>query len=85
MRCMDLLVRHPRVAVVRANIRRRALGTSHPDTLRTPSKLASLFHHTGRNAEAEAMHREVLEAQRKVLGASHPDTLRTMKQLGLHG
>jgi hypothetical protein len=36
----------------------------------------------GKHAEAEQVHREVLEARQRVLGPEHPDTLRSMNNLG---
>ncbi len=36
----------------------------------------------GKHADAEQVHREVLEALRRVLGPDHPATLRSMNNLG---
>jgi tetratricopeptide (TPR) repeat protein len=55
----------------------RALGSEHPDTLRTRNNLASALLYQGTYAEAEAEYRAVLKLKEKVLGPEHPDTLRT--------
>ena len=45
------------------------------------NNLASEIHNQARYAEAERLHREVLEIQHRVLGPAHPDTLKGMQGL----
>ena len=47
----------------------------------TAGNLASSLNYQDKHAEAETMHREVLEVQRRVLGPEHPDTMDTAKNL----
>ena len=53
------------------------LGPEHPDTLTTKSNLARSLSGQGKYPEAEALERQVLEAQERVLGPEHPYTLTT--------
>ena len=57
--------------------RRRVLGTSDPDTLRSMGTLAWNLQRDARYAEAEKIGREALDAERKVLGPENRDTLKT--------
>lgn len=57
------------------------LGKEHPNTLMSMNSLASALSKQGKNAEAEAMHRETLALGEKVLGKEHPDTLISMSNL----
>jgi serine/threonine protein kinase len=63
------------------DLRRRVLGSQHPDTLRSMSSLAAVYDDEGRYAQAEALDSQTLETQRRVLGPEHPDTLRSMNNL----
>jgi non-specific serine/threonine protein kinase/serine/threonine-protein kinase len=56
-------------------------GADHPTTLNSVSNLAELDDVMGRDAEAEVLHRQVLEARTRVLGPSHSRTLETMERL----
>jgi eukaryotic-like serine/threonine-protein kinase len=60
------------------DLRRRALGEDHPDTLTSMGRLATLDVVQGRHAEAERVAVRVLEARRRRLGREHPDTLTSM-------
>ena len=62
---------------------RETLGQSKTDTqmLRTMNNLAAVYHHQGRLAEAEALHRQVLEADQQILGSEHPETITSMHNL----
>ncbi len=62
-------------------IRRRALGEHHPDTLGAMEILAVTRWHTGNLDGAEAIHRQILEVRRRVLGEEHTDTLKSMSDL----
>jgi eukaryotic-like serine/threonine-protein kinase len=63
------------------DLRRRALGPEHPDTLRSMNDLAMVYRHQGKYAEAESLDAQILEIRRRVLGAEHPDTLVSMNDL----
>jgi serine/threonine protein kinase len=63
------------------DLRRRALGAEHPDTLATMSNLAAVYDLEGKNAQAEALDSQILEIRRRALGAEHPDTLKSMMHL----
>ena len=56
--------------------REHALGTEHPDTLRTRMDLANSLYRQGKYAEAEVEYRAVRKLLEKVLGPEHPTTLR---------
>lgn len=64
-------------------IRKRALGPDHPDTLTSMDQLGVLYNYQGRYAQAEALLSQVLAARQRVLGSEHKDTLATMSHLGL--
>jgi hypothetical protein len=51
------------------------LGSEHPDTLMTLSKLAELYRAQGRYGEAEPLYHKALQLCEKVLGLEHPKTL----------
>jgi eukaryotic-like serine/threonine-protein kinase len=63
------------------NIRRQALGPSHPDTLASASDLGRTLSSEQRDQDAEKLLRETLAAQQRVLGPEHPDTLTSMHRL----
>ncbi|MBU0756421.1 MAG: tetratricopeptide repeat protein, partial [Planctomycetes bacterium] len=62
-------------------IRRRALGTDHPDTLISIDALSLLYKDQGQYERSEQLCREVLEKRRQVLGEDHPDVLNSMNNL----
>lgn len=55
----------------------RLLGAEHAVALDTRDVVGQALHRMGRYAEAEVVHRRVLEARERVLGPDHPDTLRS--------
>ena len=63
-------------------IRRQILGEEHPDTLSSMMNLGNALNDQGKAAEAEQMHRQVLEVRERVLGKEHPGTLASMVNLG---
>jgi serine/threonine protein kinase len=63
------------------DIRRRLLGSEHPDTLASLSALAGAYSLQGRIPEADAIFPRVLEAQTRLLGEAHDDTRATMTGL----
>jgi len=62
-------------------IRRRTLGASNPDTLKSMYDLAAILIDESRYSEAEKLARETLDARRRLLGSEHLDTLSSMTQL----
>jgi tetratricopeptide (TPR) repeat protein len=63
------------------DIRRRALGPEHRDTLSSLSSLAKTLDEGGRYADAEKLEREAVGIQRRILGPEHPDTLNSVNNL----
>ena len=63
------------------DIRRRALGPSHTQTLSSMDDLALNLNREGRFGEAEKVLRETLDQRRRILGRQHPDTLGSMSNL----
>merc|ERR1719245_2027838 len=59
-------------------LRKAALGPSHPDTLTAMSNYAISFKIAGRKEEALQLRREIFELSKAALGPSHPDTLTAM-------
>ena len=66
-----------------AELRKRALGPEHPDTLTSLDELGILYNLQGKYPAAQTLLRQVLEARKRVLGENHPDTLSTMSGLAL--
>jgi eukaryotic-like serine/threonine-protein kinase len=64
-------------------IRRRTLGATNADTLKSMHDLAGDLLEESRFAEAERLCRETLDTRRRVLGPEHRDTLNSMTQLAL--
>ncbi|RYP68551.1 hypothetical protein DL770_008416 [Monosporascus sp. CRB-9-2] len=64
-------------------IRTKALGKEHPDTLTSMAGLALTYWEQGRWKEAEKLQVEVIEMRKRVLGEEHPDTLSSMAGLAL--
>ena len=62
-------------------LRERALGSDHPDTLGTMNSLAVLYWVQGRYDEAEPLFVATIEASQRVLGHDHPSTLASMHNL----
>ncbi|QRW09737.1 kinesin light chain [Ceratobasidium sp. AG-Ba] len=62
--------------------RKRELGETHPDTLRSMNNLGWTYSKQGRWNEAEVLQVQVLEVSRRELGETHLDTLRSMNNLG---
>ena len=48
-------------------IRKRALGPEHPDTLQSMNGLASSYRSLGRTKQAAQLHEETLEIQKRAL------------------
>jgi hypothetical protein len=64
-------------------LRLRALGPQHPETLNTMDELGLVYFHAGKSAEAETMLAKVIEARRSIFGGGHPETLRAMSDLAM--
>jgi non-specific serine/threonine protein kinase/serine/threonine-protein kinase len=62
-------------------LRERALGRDHPDTLGTMNSLAVLYWVQGRYDEAEPLFVATIAASQRVLGHDHPSTLASMHNL----
>lgn len=63
------------------DLSRRALGPTHPDTLRAQMELALLLHDRGQGDEALPMLRATLDDAERVLGRDHVMTLRAVSSL----
>ncbi|KAI2956395.1 hypothetical protein CBS147324_10941 [Aspergillus niger] len=63
------------------DIRKRILGSEHPDTLTSMANLASTYWKKGQWKEAEELDVQVMELRKQVLGSEHPDTLTSMANL----
>jgi eukaryotic-like serine/threonine-protein kinase len=63
------------------DVRERALGSDHPDTLRTRSNLGVALWYAGRPHDAISLHQETLKRQSAKLGPNHADTLMTRNNL----
>ena len=59
-------------------LRRRVLGSDHPDTLSSIDALGNLYLYTGNYGPAEALLTEALERRKRLQGARDPATLATM-------
>jgi tetratricopeptide (TPR) repeat protein len=66
-----------------ADLRKRALGPEHPDTLTSMDELGVLYTYQGKYGAAEALLTKVLEARKRVLGSTHKDTLGTLSNLAV--
>jgi eukaryotic-like serine/threonine-protein kinase len=62
-------------------LRRRVLGPTHPDTLRSMNNLAGTLLSQSRYTEAQKLFEEVVEIKERTLGRDHPDTLLTINNL----
>ena len=62
-------------------MRKKVLGSEHPDTLMSMSNLSGIYANQGKLNEAKQLQDQVLDMRRKVLGAEHPDTLESMADL----
>ena len=68
------------------DLRERAPGPDHPDTLMSVNNLADLYSAAGDPAAAERLYRRALAGRERALGGDHPDTLQTVNNLArLHG
>ena len=61
----------------------QALGSSHPESLRSMGNLAWVWYRQGRHEEAESLGRETLTGREQTLGFDHPDTLLSMNNLSV--
>ena len=59
----------------------KTLGAEAPATLRTMSRIASLYGAMGNNEKSVAQLREVLAIQQRVLGTEHEDAINTQQEL----
>ena len=64
-------------------IRKRNLGSEHPDTLDSVSTLGWICLEAGRYADAERLLADTLAIERRVLGAEHHETRESMDHLAM--
>ncbi|KAK9824068.1 hypothetical protein WJX72_007515 [[Myrmecia] bisecta] len=64
-----------------AELRQKALGKEHPETLTGMQNLAFVLGVMGQHPEAEQLISQVAEVQQKVLATEHPDTSASMYRL----
>lgn len=62
-------------------LRKRALGDEHPDTIYSRAELAVTYYALGRYEEDMEVSVEVLGLRQKILGYKHPDTIESMASL----
>jgi tetratricopeptide (TPR) repeat protein len=62
-------------------IREKALGPDHPETLRSVNNLALLYNLERRPDDAEPLLKRALAGYEKTLGPDHPDTLNSVNNL----
>ncbi|KAL7274163.1 hypothetical protein RUND412_002944 [Rhizina undulata] len=61
----------------------KALGTDHPDTLKTMNDTATAFGDQGRYQEALKIHQRSLAGREKALGSDHSDTLLSVNNMAM--
>jgi tetratricopeptide (TPR) repeat protein len=61
--------------------RRKALGRSHPETIKSKANIAMTLNELGKHKRAEALYRDALLMFQRALGHTHPDTLKTFTNL----
>jgi len=59
----------------------KTFGRKHPDTIKSMSNLAFLYHSLGRYEQAEPLSTETLTLRKEILGLKHPRTLVSMNSL----
>jgi tetratricopeptide (TPR) repeat protein len=64
-------------------VRAKALGPDHRDTLASQGTLMAVLQAQGRYPEAQEIGRRTLDAQRRVLGPDHADVTTTLNDLGI--
>ena len=64
-------------------LRRRHLGSGHPDLAASLNNLAVVIRLTRQRAEAARLHGEALDIQRRALGPRHAEVATTMTNLGI--
>ena len=60
------------------DMRKKFLGSEHPDTLESMLILADTYSDLGEWKEAEQLQFQVMDMRKKLLGVEHPDTLTSM-------
>jgi non-specific serine/threonine protein kinase/serine/threonine-protein kinase len=63
------------------DLRRRALGEKHPDTLESMSALAGIFRNRAKYAQAEQLFAKTVVTRTQVLGGEHTDTINSVDGL----
>ena len=62
-------------------LRRRALGDDHPDTLAAKERLALVYRFQGKYLEAQELLESTIRKRQRLQGEQHPDTLRAVGNL----
>lgn len=65
------------------SVRKRHLGSDHPDTLATLNNLGILLQEQGDMARAELLFRRAFAGQNRSLGPKHPETLTSLNNLAV--
>lgn len=65
-------------------IRRRLLGSDHPDTLDSIKRMGYLYGRLGRHEQQELLYEEAIAGYRRVLGDLHPSTLNAIGNMGTY-
>lgn len=63
------------------SMRRRLLGTEHPDVANSLKNLAEVYRHQERYLEAESLYLQAVEIAEKRLGEKHPETVKYRNNL----
>ena len=66
-------------------MRKRLLGTEHPDVALSLDNLAGLYYSQGRYAEAQPLYQEALKIAEGQLGVNHPNTITIRENLQFYG
>ena len=62
-------------------MRNRILGAEHLETIGAMANLAVTYHKLGKDAEAEKLEIQVLDARKRILGVENPGTITAMANL----
>ncbi|HXX01456.1 MAG TPA: tetratricopeptide repeat protein [Candidatus Acidoferrales bacterium] len=65
-------------------IRRRVLGSNHPETLLSINNLANALSDEGKLTDADVLYKEVIDRSRRVLGPAHHTTTMAMNNYALN-
>ena len=63
------------------SIRKKALGSNHPDVAASLDSLAELYQDQGRYADAEPLYKRSLAIRERTFGPNHPDVANSQNNL----